>query len=35
VQLDPKVRTAKKIRLEIKSCHGDADVAAVAELQIK
>jgi hypothetical protein len=35
VQLDPDVRTAKKIRLEIKSCHGDSDAAAVAELEIK
>jgi hypothetical protein len=35
VQLDPKVRTAGKIRLEIKSCHGDGVAVAVAELQIK
>ena len=35
VQLDPKALTAVKIRLEIKSCHGDCVVAAVAELQIK
>jgi hypothetical protein len=35
VQLDPKVLKAGKIRLEIKSCHGDCVAVAVAELQIK
>jgi len=35
IQLDPKVRTAKKIRLEIQSCHGDGDSVALAELQIR
>jgi hypothetical protein len=35
VQPDPKVRAAKKIRLEILSCHGDCDSVAIAELQIR
>jgi hypothetical protein len=35
IQLDEKVRTAKKIRLTIKSCHQDCASVAVAELQIK
>jgi hypothetical protein len=35
VQLDPAIRTAKKIRLEILSCHGDCDSVALAELQIR
>lgn len=35
VQLDPKLNTAKKIKLEIESCHGDCGAVAIAELQIK
>jgi len=35
VQLDPKARAAKKIRLEILSCHGDSGSVALAELQIR
>jgi hypothetical protein len=35
IQLDSEFRTAKKIRLEILSCHGDGAVVAVAELHIR
>jgi hypothetical protein len=35
VQLEPSLSTAKKIRLEIESCHGKWDSVAVAELQIR
>lgn len=35
IQLDAKARTARKIRLEIKSCHQDCVSVAIAELQIR
>jgi hypothetical protein len=35
VQLDPKCRTAGKIRLVVRSCHGASRAAAIAELSIR
>jgi hypothetical protein len=35
IQLDPKCRTAKKIRLVVRSCHGASRAAAIAELSIR
>ena len=35
IQLDPAVKTAKRIRLEIKSCHGGSGTAAIAEISIR
>jgi hypothetical protein len=35
IQLDSPLNAAKKIRLEILSCHGDEGTVAIAELQIR
>jgi hypothetical protein len=34
IQLDPAVKKAKRIRLEIKSCHGGSGTAAIAEISL-
>lgn len=35
IQLDAVFKTAKRIRMEVNSCHGDSRVAAIAELSIR